>query len=126
MLGLGLVAVTAAGCAGPRMVPPPDVSQDSEVLDVADRSAMSGALVNESFKLGSLAVSDVDRDWNKKSGFAVAGFSSATTTTGYTFKLKGPGVAWEGSCASSAENKGVALMGGSVDWGKTKLTFRRG
>lgn len=117
--GIGLIV---AGCAGPRMVPPPDVSQGSQILDVADRSAMTGALANESFKLGSFAVSDVDRDWNKKSGFSVAGFSSATTTTGYSYKLKGPGSAWEGSCASSAENKGVALMGGSVDWGKTKLT----
>jgi hypothetical protein len=119
VLGIGLIA---AGCAGPRMVPPPDVTQGSQVLEVADRSSMSGALVNESFKLGSLDVADVDRDWNKKSGFAVAGFSSATTTTGYSYKLKGPGVAWEGSCASSAEKKGVAVMGGSVDWGKTKLT----
>ncbi len=120
---LGLVVGSAlTGCAGPRMVVPPDVAQGSQVLEVADRSAMTGSFVNESFKLGSFAVTDVDRDWNKKSGFSVAGYSNATTTTGYSFKLKGGGGAWDGSCASSANDKGVHVMGGSVDWGKTKIT----
>jgi hypothetical protein len=118
-LAMGL---SAAGCAGPRMVAPQDVAQGSQILDATDRSSMSGALVNESFKLGSFAVSDVDRDWNKKSGFAVAGYSNDTTTTGYSFKLKGGDGAWDGSCASSANDKGVKVMGGSVDWGKTKIT----
>lgn len=117
-----VLGLMVAGCAGPRMVAPQDVARDSQVLEVADRSVMTGALANESFKLGSFAVSDVDRDWNKKSGFSVGGFSSATTTTGYSFKLKGAGGAWDGSCASAAENKGVLALGGSVDWGKTKLT----
>lgn len=116
-VGLGL-----AGCAGPRMVAPADVAQNSQVLEVTERSSMSGALVNESFKLGSFAVSDVDRDWNKKSGFSVAGYSNSTTTTGYSFKVKGGDNVWDGSCASSANDKGVAVMGGSVDWGKTRIT----
>jgi hypothetical protein len=117
-----VVGSTLAGCAGPRMVPPQDVARGSQVLEVADRSSMSGSLVNESFKLGSFAVTDVDRDWNKKSGFSVAGYSNDTTTTGYSFKLKGGDAAWNGSCASSANDKGVHVMGGSVDWGKTKIT----
>jgi hypothetical protein len=104
------------------MVPPPDVAQGSQVLDATDRSSMTGSLVNESFKLGSFAVSDVDRDWNKKSSFSVPGYSNATTTTGYSYKLKGAGGAWDGSCASSANDKGVHVMGGSMDWGKTKIT----
>ena len=116
------MALGAVGCAGPRMVAPADVAQGSEVLEVTDRSSMSGSLVNESFKLGSFAVSDVDRDWNKKSSFSVVGYSNATTTTGYSYKVKGGAGAWEGSCASSANDKGVHVMGGSVDWGSTKLT----
>jgi hypothetical protein len=118
-LTLGLSAVA---CAGPRMVAPEDVAQGSQVLEVTDRSSMSGSLVNESFKLGSFAVSDVDRDWNKKSSFSVVGYSNATTTTGYSYKLKGGAGAWDGSCASSANDKGVKVMGGSVDWGSTKIT----
>jgi len=116
------MALGAVGCAGPRMVAPADVAQGSEVLEVTDRSSMSGSLVNESFKLGSFAVSDVDRDWNKQKGFSVAGYSNATTTTGYSYKLKAGPQAWNGSCASSANDKGVKVMGGSVDWGTTKIT----
>jgi hypothetical protein len=104
------------------MLPPEDVAQGSQVLEVTDRSALSGSLVNESFKLGSLAVTDVDRDWNKKSGFSVPGYSNATTTTGYSYKVKDHAGAWEGSCASSANDKGVHVLGASVDWGTTKLT----
>jgi hypothetical protein len=117
-----LVGLGAAGCAGPRMLPPGDVAKGSQVLEVADRSSMSGSLVDESFKLGSFAVTDVDRDWNKKSGFSVGGYSNDTTTTGYSYKVKGSGGAWDGSCASSAKKQGVAVLGGSVDWGKTSIT----
>lgn len=116
------VGLWVTGCAGPRMVPPADVAQGSQVLDATDRSSMTGALVNESFKLGSFAVTDVDRDWNKKSGFAVAGYSNDTTTTGYSYKVTGPGSAWEGRCASSAQKQGVHFGNSEVDWGKTSIT----
>ena len=94
--GLLALGVGLGGCAGPRMVAPKDVAQGSQTLEVADRSSMSGALVDESFKLGAFAVTDVDRDWNKKNGFAVAGYSNDTTTTGYSYKLKGGSEAWRG------------------------------
>src|ERR1043165_5708156 len=42
LAGLGLL-----GCAGPRMVAPKDVAQGSQTLEVADRSSMSGSLVDE-------------------------------------------------------------------------------
>lgn len=122
LVAVSVVGVGAAGCAGPRMVAPQDVAKGSQVLEVADRSAMTGSLANESFKLGSFAVSDVDRDWNKKSSFSVPGYSDATTTTGYSYKVKGTGATWDGSCASSANESGVSVLGGSVDWGKTKIT----
>jgi hypothetical protein len=116
-VGLGLGA-----CAGPRMVAPHDVAQGSQTLEVADRSSMSGSLVNESFKLGGFQVTDVDRDWNKKSGFAVAGYSNDTTTTGYSYNLKTSAGAWAGSCASSANKKGVAILGGEAAWGSSSIT----
>lgn len=120
---VGLVLGSAlTGCAGPRMVAPDDVAEGSEVLEVRDRSSLSGSFVNESFKLGPFAVTDVDRDWNKQKSFSVAGYSNATTTTGYSFRLKRGEAAWSGSCASSANEKGVKVLGGSVDWGKTKIT----
>ena len=116
-VGVGLV-----GCAGPRMVAPKDVAQGSQTLEVADRSAMSGSLVNEAFKLGSFQVTDVDRDWNKKTSFAVAGYSHDTTTTGYSYNLKTGADAWSGSCASAAKKKGVAVLGGEAAWGSSSIT----
>ena len=122
-MGLGWVSVLAAvGCAGPRMVAPREVSQGSQTLEVADRSSMSGSLVDESFKLGKFAVADVDRDWNKKSGFAVAGYSNDSTTTGYSYNLKGGPEPWAGSCASKADKQGVKVLGGEAAWGKTSIT----
>jgi hypothetical protein len=123
--GLGwlvLGGLVLFGCAGPRMVAPHDVAQGSQTLEVSERSAMTGSLVNESFKLGSFAVTDVDRDWNKKSGFSVVGYSNDTTTTGYSYKLKGGAAAWEGSCASSANKKGLAILGGEAAWGSSSIT----
>jgi len=118
VMGLGMVA----GCAGPRMVPPAEIAKGSQVLEVADRSMMTGALANESFKLGSYEVADVDRDWNKSSRFSVPGYSKDSTTTGYSYALKGGGASWTGSCASKADKQGVAVMGGEAAWGKTSIT----
>jgi hypothetical protein len=120
--GLLTLGVGLGGCAGPRMVAPKDVAQGSQTLEVAERSSMSGSLVDESFKLGAFAVTDVDRNWNKKNGFAVAGYSNDTTTTGYSYKLKGGSDAWEGSCASSANKKGVKILGGEAAWGSSSIT----
>jgi hypothetical protein len=64
----------------------------------------------------------VDRDWNKKSGFSVVGYSNDTTTTGYTYKLKGGSSVWDGSCASSANKKGLAILGGEAAWGSSSIT----
>jgi hypothetical protein len=112
-----------AGCAGPRMVAPADVSKGSQVLEATERSAASGALVDESFKLGGFDVADVDRDWNSSSGFGVAGYSKETTTAGYTYTLKGKGETWKGMCAAKSGKQGVALMGGGeASWGKTSIT----
>jgi hypothetical protein len=122
VVGLLALVVGLGACAGPRMVAPQDVTQGSQTLEVAERSSMSGSLVDESFKLGSFAVTDVDRNWNKKNGFAVAGYSNDTTTTGYSYKLKGGSDAWEGSCASSANKKGVKILGGEAAWGSSSIT----
>ena len=122
---LGAVVATGfglGGCAGPRMVAPQDVAQGSQVLEVSERSSMTGSLVNESFKLGPYAVADVDRDWNKKSGFSVVGYSNDTTTTGYSYKLEGGSDAWTGSCASAAKKKGIAILGGVAAWGSSSIT----
>lgn len=121
-LSLGVLGLGVVGCASPRMVPPGDVARGSQVLEVADRSAWTGSLANESFKLGAYQVADVDRDWMKKSGFGVAGYSKDATTTGYTYALKAGAAAWNGSCASKSEKQGIAVLGGEAAWGKMSIT----
>jgi hypothetical protein len=116
-IGLGIT-----GCAGPRMLPPKDVSEGSKVLEVVDRSRASGAFVDESFKLGAYQVKDVDRDWNtskKSSGFFV---SKTTTTTGCSFKLAAGSETWEGVCGMTGTTKGIGNSGDGVQWGSDELS----
>jgi hypothetical protein len=104
------------------MLPPKDVSEGAKVLEVVDRSMATGALVDESFKLGAYQVKDVDRDWNtskKSSGFFV---SKTTTTTGYSYKLVAGGETWEGSCGMTGTTKGVGNSQTSVEWGSDELS----
>jgi hypothetical protein len=119
-LGL-LVLAGACGCAGARMAPPDDVSKNSEVLAVSDRSRASGALVDESFKLGSYAVANVDRKWDSKSGISVGPWGKDTKTTGYSFELKGGPGELKGKCESELKEQGILGLGGSFDWGSTTI-----
>ena len=121
-LGLGLATVGSVGCAAARMAPPADVASGSDVLQVQDRSRASGALADESFKLGNYSVTDVDRDWDSSSGSSFGGFGDKTKTTGYAFKLEGGGEALSGQCASETKEKSVFSGGGAVSWGSVRIT----
>lgn len=103
MVGLGTVACGP----GARMVAPADLAGQSKVLEVANRSTATGALVNESFQLGEYQITDVDRDWNSSSSFGAGAYGSGKKTTGYTFQLKASGTTWKGTCASLA--KGTSM-----------------
>jgi hypothetical protein len=52
------------GCTTARMAVPPEIAKGTEEVLATERSAMSGALPDESFKLGQFAIEDVDRNWN--------------------------------------------------------------
>lgn len=60
----GAVAVvTLCACStSAQMVVPADNVKGTEVVNAEDRSSVSGAFADESFKLGKLAIDDVDRD----------------------------------------------------------------
>lgn len=94
------------------MAVPSDLASDSEVLEVKDRSAWSGSLADESFRLGSYAVQDVDRDWDSSTGFSVGNFSRESSEGGYAFKLAGGAAPWSGKCVSKAADNDVALGAG--------------
>lgn len=117
-VGLSMLGgLLASGCGGgPRMTAPPEFAEGSRTLEVQERSRASGALANESFKIGDWQISDVDRDWNSSGGFSVAGYGSDKKKTGYGYRLKASQT-WEGACASLREEKGV----GNVSWGNSNL-----
>ncbi len=91
---------------------PQDVVKASEELKVADRSSWSGALADESFKLGSYEVADVDRDWNSGSTWSVVGFSSESIAGGYSFAFKDKGGSMVGICATEETDNSLDLGSG--------------
>ncbi len=108
-----LVAAATAGCAPVRMAVPKEVGGASEEIVIADRSSMSGALVDESFKMGPYQVTDVDRKWTSSSGSSFLNTSSSDTKAGYAFALKAPEGAYKGTCASIVDEKAVGMFGGT-------------
>lgn len=109
---LGLAGVLGVGCSGPRMQVPHDVADRSETFEATDRSRMSGALADESFKLGPYAVKDVDRDWNSGAGFSIGSVSHSKTTGGYKYKFEGRSAKLTGQCVTEDKDTGVGLGGG--------------
>jgi len=105
--------MSAGSSTTARMAVPKDVGTASDEIIISERSGMSGALANESFKMGSYQVVDVNRKWNSSSGASVAGFSKSTTTGGYTFGLKAAGGEYKGTCASQLDEKATGFLGGS-------------
>jgi hypothetical protein len=94
------------------MAVPPEVASSSDEVAATDRSSMSGALADESFKLGKYAIDDVDRDWNSGSAVGVLGFSSEKTEGGYGYKLKGGGGELHGGCVTESGEKSLSLGSG--------------
>ena len=123
-LSLGAVVALALGaCAGPRMVPPADVTKVSQAYEAKDRSRASGLLADESFDIGPYHVDDVDRDATSKSSFSVGGYGKSSTTTGYTYKLDADARHLEGACGSLAKSQGFSMGGDSaVNWGSVEIT----
>jgi hypothetical protein len=109
---MGAVA-TAGACTAPRMVVPKDVAGTSEEIVITDRSAMSGALADESFTMGPYKVVDVSRKWNSSSGFSVPNYSSDNTKGGYTFGLTVPqgAAGYKGQCATYLDSKSTSVLG---------------
>jgi hypothetical protein len=111
---LASTLLLAGACAPARMAVPPDIGTASDEIDIADRSSMSGALVNESFKMGPYQVVNVDRKWESSSKSSFLGLSSGSSRGGYAFALKAPEGNYQGQCASELDEKAVGVLGVSV------------
>jgi hypothetical protein len=96
-----------SGCSTPHMVVPREIAGNAEVIEATDRSSWSGALADESFKLGPYAITDVDRDWNSTSAVSLLGFSEKNTEGGYAFKVKRGGTDVAGGCVTEAIDNSV-------------------
>lgn len=119
---VGVLGALGIGCSGPRMQVPHDVAGRSEVLDATDRSRMSGALADESFKLGPYSVLEVDRKWDSGAGFSVANVSQSKSQGGYTYKFQGRGAKLSGHCVTEDKDTGIGLGGGfSMEFAFAKL-----
>jgi hypothetical protein len=105
-------------CSAAHMALPSDVAQVSEQLPIADRSSWSGALADESFKLGPYAVNNVDRKWNSTNSSSLFGDRMSKTTGGYAFELAGQGVTLAGNCATEARERDTNL-GNGLSFGAT-------
>lgn len=103
----------SAGCAPQRMAVPQDVGKASDEIVISDRSAMSGALVDESFTMGPYRVTDVSRKWDSTTSSTVAGVSSSDAKGGFTFLVKAPQGEQKGTCASHLGEKSVGVLGGT-------------
>jgi hypothetical protein len=111
---LGLVVLTMTGgfaCTPLRMGVPADLAQESDVLQVTDRSSMTGAFANESFKMGPYEISNVDRKWNSSSSGSSLNFSANEAKTGYAFTFKTPQGEAKAQCGSKANQHNTSVMG---------------
>lgn len=108
------VVSVAGACTPARIAVPADLAKEAEEIQVTDRSRMTGAFANESFKMGPFQITDVDRKWNSSSGFSIGSFSSEGKKTGYSFTFKGPAGEAKAKCASEQTSKGAKLFGGTI------------
>lgn len=119
-LGMGACTVLET-----RLAAPAPLAENAEIYSAEDRSLFSGALANESFRIGPYAVTDVDRDWDKSSSVGLGDYSRAKITSGYKFQFAGPSGAGKARCNSRRDKDAVALSGSSsLAWVHDQLTCR--
>jgi len=100
-----------SGCAANQMALPNDVASVSEQLPITERSSWSGALVDESFKLGRYAVSDVSREGSTTHTTRLYG-ETKDKVGGYSYKLSGLGESLSGKCVTEDIKRGLSLGDG--------------
>ena len=111
-IGFVAIGVVTFGCSTTsQMVVPADI-KSLDTLQVAGRSSWSGALADESFKLGPYGIEEVDRNWDHSSQVSIFSFSSDKTEGGYAFDFQDGSAPLKGQCTTEAKKAGVDLLGG--------------
>jgi hypothetical protein len=106
-----LALLTGVACTPLKMAVPTDLATDADVIQVTDRSRMTGALANESFKMAPYEVANVDRKWNSSENKSVLVYSSSETKTGYSFTFKGPQGEAKAQCGSQSQENNTKVKG---------------
>jgi hypothetical protein len=107
---LGAFVVAGLGCTPLKMGAPADLAKDADIISVTERSRMTGALANETFKLGPYEIKNVKRGWNSgdSSSGPINDTKSAKTSYGFTFK--GPLGEAQAKCGSQIANETFKLL----------------
>lgn len=106
-----LAVLTGIACTPLKMAVPADLAKDSDTIQVTERSRMTGAFANESFKMLPYEISNVDRKWNSGQNSSVLVWSSAEAKTGYAFTFKGPAGEAKAQCGSQSNQNNTSVMG---------------
>lgn len=115
-------ATVFVGCSAPQMQVPSELAAHADLLPVTQRGVWTGVLVNESFKLGPYAVTNVDRKWDVTTGFVAGNLSHSNTEGGYAFSFEGAGMNETGHCAIGKKDTGVKYRSGvNVEFRFSKL-----
>jgi hypothetical protein len=93
---------------------PPELARDAELLEVTDRTNVSGGLFDEGFLFGPYAVTDVHRLQNSRDQFAVA-LAGGDDAGGYEYLVSHRGMALKAGCRSSERAKRLACACASAD-----------
>jgi hypothetical protein len=102
----------SAGCSNLQMPVPAELAAVSEELPVADRSRFAGLPgVDQSFRIGSYEITDVDWDSQFTVSGTIQNFSHKDIKGGYSYLFRGSYEERRGECAIEAHEKGIALGG---------------
>ncbi|MFT3921329.1 MAG: hypothetical protein QM778_02215 [Myxococcales bacterium] len=119
LLGLSvltLVAAASSGC-GVRLLRTPTNVSDAQPIKIEGYSSKSRSFDNGVLKIGSYAVNNVDRDWQKGSGVEAGPFSKEKKKNAYRYDITAQARTLHGECTEEQVAKGVA------GFGSTHVTF---
>lgn len=102
-------SIASLACGSAHMVVPPDIGPATDELPVQGHTQSSGMFVNEDFKIGDFAVSNVSRGAKSTSTFGAFGGFKSDSSTGYSFDLVKGSDSLHGECVSEASEGGFSL-----------------
>jgi hypothetical protein len=116
ILTLGSLAILG-GCGSTATLKPPASVGSAQELKVEGHSGSIKTFRDKDLKIGSYAVTNIDRDWDKGSSTSAGPWSRNAKSKAYRFDLKAEGHTLHGECTEQAVEQAVA------GFGKAKVTF---